>query len=425
MTELLLLRVPEQDEAPTSWLLVDTSGVPSGGPQRGTLQLAAPIAAARRVVALVPGVDVLLAQPELPVKSGSRLAQVVPFALEEHIAGDVETMHFAVGRREGSHPGTPVAALSREKFAAWLQRLRSAGIEPHAVHVDTALVPSIPGQSVLLVDGDQLHVRHPERQPFVLNAQPMSEALELTGILDGAEPRNVIAYLTQEDWQRHQPAFEAIRDRLAGLKVQLLPQGVLPLFAQEIVARAPIDLMQGPYARRTRSGESWRRWRVAAFLLAGLVGLNLASKAVEFWRLKSHERTLDAAIEQVFGEAMPGQGNAIDARRRMEARLAAIRGAGSGDDNLLEVLAILRGAFAQVPQARVDALSFRSNVLDLKIDAQDVASLDRLEQLVEQGGLDAELQSSNARGQTIEGRMQIRRRNGSPNRAAALRPGSE
>jgi general secretion pathway protein L len=406
MTELLILRVPEHDEAPTDWLITDPGGAAVGTPQRGTLTLAFPIAASRRVIALVPGVDVLLAEPELPVKSGARLAQVVPFALEEQIAGDVDSMHFAVGRRESSRKGTPVAAVARASFETWLQRLRTAGIEAQAVHVDTSLVPSVPGHVVLVVDDDRVHVRHPDQPPFVLNAEPMTEAFELADLLDGEEQRNAILYLTQDNWQRYQSAIDGLRDRLASLKVQLLPNGVLPLFAQEVQSASPIDLLQGPYARKTRAGEQWRQWRVAAFLLAGLVALNLAAKAVDIWRLGARERELDAAIVEVFRDAM-GEQNAIDARRRMEARLAAVRGSG-GEDNLLEVLGVLGSAVSQVPNTNIEALSFRSNVLDLRIDARDVTSLDRIEQLVKERGLDAELQSSNARGETIEGRMQIR-----------------
>ena len=59
---------------------------------------------------LVPGTDALLAEPVLPLKSGAKLAQVVPFALEEQLATDVEDLHFAVGKREG-RPGTPVTVV--------------------------------------------------------------------------------------------------------------------------------------------------------------------------------------------------------------------------------------------------------------------------------------------------------------------------
>ena len=77
---------------------------------------------------LVPGTDALLAEPVLPVKSGAKLAQVVPFALEEHLACDVEDLHFAVGKRE-TRPGTPVTVVAHARMEAWQALLANAGLD--------------------------------------------------------------------------------------------------------------------------------------------------------------------------------------------------------------------------------------------------------------------------------------------------------
>lgn len=408
MTDSLIIRVPETEEAVASWLIFDAAAGRVGLPQSGPLTLAAALAANRRVIALVPGVEVLLAEPELPVRGGARLAQVVPFALEEQLATDVETLHFAIGRREADRSGTPVAVATRERMTQWLDCLRSAQLKPDALHIDSTALPANPGQSVLLIEGDRLFVRHPGEMPLVLDAQPLLEALELAHLFVESAPRNVIVYLSQADWSSHQVTLDGARERLANLKVQLLPHGALPLLANEVVANPPINLLQGTYAPRTQSAVHWRNWRVAAILLGALVGLNLIGKALDIWRLGKEERALDAAVEQVFRDAMPGEQNAVDARRRMEARLATIRGSGAGGENLLEVLSVMAQAFAQVPGTSIEALSFRGNVLDLKVAARDVAALDNLQNLVVQRGLQAELQSSDTRAEGVEGRIQIR-----------------
>jgi type II secretory pathway component PulL len=110
----------------------------------------------------------------------------------------------------------------------------------------------------------------------------------------------------------------------------------------------------------------------------------------------------------VFREAMPGEENAIDARRRMESRLQAIRGGAAGGESLLAALGVLGGAVAQVPDTTLEAMSFRGSVLDLKVTAKDVGSLDRLQKLVNERGMPAELQSSNPRPPGVEGRIQVR-----------------
>src|ERR1700753_1022395 len=126
MAEWLLIRLPRTPEHPATWLTVDPQGNPTGPPQSGPLSLAAPRALGRRVCALVPGTDVMLAEPEVPTKAGTKLSQVVPFALEEQLADDIDDLHFAIGKRVGDSQRTPVAVIRRTLMDDWLIALRSA-----------------------------------------------------------------------------------------------------------------------------------------------------------------------------------------------------------------------------------------------------------------------------------------------------------
>ncbi len=430
MAETLVIRLSNHGETPASWVLIDDAGNLSGGVNHGPLSAAAPLAAGRRVVAIVPGTEVLLAEPELPVRGGARLAQVVPFALEEQLADDLDAMHFAIGRREAEQTTTPVATVSRAQMDAWLATLREAQIQPQALYPDSALVPANPSQTVLVVEGDHLYVRHPQRQPFVLQVVPLAVAIEMAQLYSHGrddtadiiapdaeaeapssdiEPRHVVAYIGEDEWERHHTLFETMREHLATLNVQLLREGALPLFARQAVHQPSLNLLQGSYAGRSGASDTWRRWRVAAMLLAGLVALNLIGKSVELWRLKKTERSLDAAIAQTFREAMPGEQNTINARRRMESRLAAIRGGvGPEGTGIMPMLAAVGTAFGQVPSAKLNAFSFRNNTLDMQVRAQDVGSLSKVETLMNQGGMAAQLQSSDNNGSGVEGRVQVK-----------------
>jgi hypothetical protein len=83
MADWLLLRLPRADAELATWLVVDARGAPISPPQSGPLGLAAARAPGRRVCLLVGGAEVLLAEPEVPVKAGAKLPQLVPYALEE------------------------------------------------------------------------------------------------------------------------------------------------------------------------------------------------------------------------------------------------------------------------------------------------------------------------------------------------------
>src|SRR5512143_577888 len=100
MSETLVIRLRADDAAQASWMIVDANGARSGALQSGPVADALTAAQQRSVLLLLPGSDVTLAAPELPMRGGARLAQAVPYALEEHLASDLEGLHFAVGSRE-------------------------------------------------------------------------------------------------------------------------------------------------------------------------------------------------------------------------------------------------------------------------------------------------------------------------------------
>jgi general secretion pathway protein L len=334
----------------------------------------------------------------------------VPYALEEQLAEDIDNLHFAIGKRTPDSPTTPVAVVGKNLLEGWLAALKSVGLAPQAMYCESDLLPENPGQAVALIEGDGIIVRPPGGAPITMPAEAVSEALELVqpqGELTAQSGRGLILYTGAAEWQRHSPQIEAMRDRFDGVKVQLLTGGPLGLFAQQLPSASPVNLLQGAYAPQTSHAAGWRAWRVAAILLAALIGLHVVGKAAQLVVLKRTERTVDASIDQTFRSAMPGEQNTIDARRRMEQRLMAVHG-GSDEAGLLAALGALVNARNGAPGTSVQALSFRAGTLDLKIAAPSAESLDRLAQSLRAQGWQAELTSGNVVGSGYEGRIQMR-----------------
>ncbi|MDN5872085.1 MAG: type II secretion system protein GspL, partial [Nitrococcus sp.] len=100
MRPRLILRLPADPGALIEWIVLDTNGRPEGASRRGTPAEAAAEAAGRQVLGLADGLAVLLSDTVIPSRNGERLRRAVPFALEERLAGDVDSLHFALGRRE-------------------------------------------------------------------------------------------------------------------------------------------------------------------------------------------------------------------------------------------------------------------------------------------------------------------------------------
>ena len=407
MSDWLLLRLPRSPEQAATWLVVDARGAPLGPPQSGPLSLAVPRTAGRRVCALVPGADVLLAEPEVPARAGAKLPQLVPFALEEHLAEDIDALHFAIGKRAADSARVPVAVVARALLDEWLSTLRAGGIEPDVVYADSDLLPQNPGQAVALLEEDGVYVRPPGGSPVTLPADALEEALQIAQT--GAEAtasgaRGLILYTGPGEWQQHAAQVEAARPQFDGIKVQLLTGGPLALFALQLPSSSPINLLQGAYAPTSTRAIGFKAWRVAAILLACLIGLHVVGKTAELQLLKKREHQVDASIREAFRSALPGQPAAADARRLMEQRLAAVRGAGGG---LLPALQALAQARDVAPGTSVQALSFHGGAVEMKLSAPDAASLDRVSQSLRNNGWQADLAGGTNVGSGYEGRIQM------------------
>ena len=410
MADWLLLRLPRAGAEPATWLVVDARGAPLGPPQSGPLALAAARLPGRRVCVLVGGAEVLLAEPEVPIKAGAKLQQLVPYALEEHLADDIEDLHFALGKRTTESARVPVAVVARSLLDEWLATLRGAGIEPDAIYADSELLPYNPGQAVALLEADTVSVRPPGGTPVTLPADALSEALEIArggADVSGTGGRGMILYTGAAEWQQHSAQVEAARPYFDGIKVQLLAGGPLALFAQQLPSTSAINLLQGAYAPVSSRGVGFKAWRVAAMLLAGLIGLHVVGKTAELQLLKRHERQLDASIRETFRSAMHTEASAADARRLMEKRLLGGHGAGEG---LLPALQALVQARDTAPGTSVQSLNFHGGALEMKLSAPDATSLDRLSQSLRTNGWQADLTGGNNSGSAYEGRIQMRSR---------------
>ena len=128
------------------------------------------------------------------------------------------------------------------------------------------------------------------------------------------------------------------------------------------------------------------------------------SQGLSIWKLKQAEKKLDAEIASVFAAAMPGQ-KVVDPRAQMQGVLGS-RGASGGA--LLPAISALAQAMSQSPQAKLESISFRGNVVDLRLTAPSVEAIDAIKQAMSVAGISAELQSATPRGQTVEGRLQVR-----------------
>lgn len=407
MAEWLLLQLPRSGESSWTWMTVDAAGNPLEAPQGGAIEAAAAQATGRRTALLVASGDVLLTEVELPAKSSVRPQQLVAYALEEQLAGDIETLQFSVGPRDGATGRTPVAVVARALLSGWIADAGAHGISLSTVCAAASLLPDNPGHTLIVLDADTLSVRRAGHLPVALPADDIGAALE-AALGEELATSDAIFYVTPRDWQVRSAEVEALRERCASLKIQLLNGGILPLLAPQLAGGAGINLLSGEFAPQTTGGESWRRWRLAAILAASLFAVHVGGLALQLLQQSRSENALDQEISAIGRRALPLDHGTGPVRARIEQRLLAAQGE-AGGSGFMPALSALSQALGNARGATVQAISYRDGGLDLKVKASDAESLERIDQALRSSGWQAELTSGGAASSGYEGRIQMRR----------------
>jgi hypothetical protein len=135
----------------------------------------------------------------------------------------------------------------------------------------------------------------------------------------------------------------------------------------------------------------------------------LLNAGLETWRLRRESAALDIELGQAIAHTFPGSA-VPEVRALIDQRLQA----GDAEQGLalgrqfLDTLRAVASAVSRTGSTRIETLNYRAGVMELTLRVPNADSLDSIRKLVTEGGkLSAEIQSSNAEGEQIQGRIRI------------------
>lgn len=401
--ETLLLRLPAAtpDTGPVSveWIVLDAHGVPVGETGRGTLEEAAAAGAQRRAIVLAPAEEVTLFQVHLKARNRQQLQRAVPYALEDELADDVETLHFALGPDLGEDR-YPVAVVSRNRMERWTSSLHAAGLRPRALVPEMLALPLEEKTWTLLQEPGRCVVRTSPWEGFYADPELLPTLLELAWERSEARPETLHCHCCSDASPPQTPGTAAVeRDETCPMT----------LFGGGLDTQRPLDLLQGEYRPRAGTAKWMRPWLAAGVLLAVWVLIEMTAAWIELRDFRGQAAALRAQIEQVYKDTFPGVRRVVNARVQMEQKLKELRRtAGSRKSGgLLPLLAAGAEAVAREKGVRVEGVSYRQGKVELRIEGEDLQALERIKQFVEGRGLAAEIQSADTSGQKVSARILI------------------
>jgi general secretion pathway protein L len=303
------------------------------------------------VVAVAPGEAVSLRWLELP--AGLSLLQAAGAArlmAAELSAQPIGELHVAVGSDSGEGGARCVGLVPMETMRDWLAELEGAGFDADRIVPETLLLPT-PEEGIVTWDTGPLHLYRGQEEAFAAEA-------ELADLL------------------------------LAGrtalpLDAESFASGLAPALDQ-----APLDLRQGPFARR-------REWRLApararrlALMTAALLLVSLAIQVVAIARYTLAADSAEAETRRIAAAALPRSPGVAVTGAALTQRLSELRGGGAGFG---ATAGALLDAVKGTPNVELSGLAFAPDgVLRATVQADSPAAIEALRQRVETSGFAAE-----------------------------------
>ena len=399
----MLQNLDIEDSHFVKWIKLDEDGVPTTRGAEARLEQVSSVTQNANVIVLLPLEQMLLTSVNTRARKQKHLQKAVPFALEDELADDVDSLHFALGQRYGEND-FPVAVIDKQALDKILDELSEASIYPDLLTADVFGLPFREGTWTILIEDDRALVRTEKYQGFTIDLHNLQQML--TSSLRQAEvtPAELNVYCCDK-------AETGVKKLNLPIETNELDDCPPGLFADGLDENECINLLQTSYKNKDKKHRTLGPWKVAAMLFAAWVALSFLSVFFDHLRLNKQEKNLDAQIVQITKQTFPDMQNvsADSARTKMEARLKNFIDTTSANSkaSFMELLALSGESMRQAGKVDIDTMSYREGKLNMNVKSPDVQILDSVKQTLKSKSYAADIQSANTQGDTVEAKLVV------------------
>lgn len=399
MQEKLVIYLNGHDLTHPSWAVVGRDHAISESALQDDAEGLAVIAEGKEVIVLVPDEDVLLTSVALPKMSRTRLMQAIPFALEDQLIGDLDTLHFAVGDHEAGV--VPVMVVAHEKMKTWLNLLLSWGVKPNQMFPSLFGLPSDEKTWYIALD-KHMTARTGLYHGFHADIANAAVMLDIAVSTSNEKPeRLVIANYAEIDFT---PYFEnvAIEQRV------YTPKQAIIAMANQISKNTPaMHLLQTPYAPKRKPIQYGNKiWQIGAGIAAALLTLIVLYPTVSYLLLKHKESLLDKEVAAIYFRHFPNAKSVIAPKVRLDEKLQKLS-TDLGKSKILLWLAQVGQSLQKAKGVTLKQVSYQNNQLTLEITAASSEDFSRFTDSLTAAGLNVKQQNAVLSGERVNASVQI------------------
>ncbi len=361
----------------------------------------------------------------LPGNQARYLQQALPFAVEDQLAQDIDSVHIAVGNKHKSGK-FPVHVVDTEALSGFIDDLEQfAADQMHltAVFMDIDLLPLGDNNLVCWVDQLQFLARSSEHNSLASrrdNLLPYLDSLFLgTAEESGEENQPFLLQLYCPREQENALALlRAEMEQYPGLELNIEATDIddfeLLCTSWFHAGRPDINLCQGAFKLANQDRGWWHQWRYVAGIAALGFLLQLGVFVGKGWQYQQEAEALGATALSEYQKAVPGSTKlSVDKLPRViKGKLNQASQQGAAETDFLTLLGEAGYQFSRSPDKQ--QLAFKSinynaqkGELVMEMQAQNFEQLDRLKQAIVSAGLDAKISSAVQEDNFFRGRISV------------------
>ena len=342
------------------------------------------------VVIGLPSDDVRTALLEVSADERKHLASSLPYMMEEQVADDVDDLHFVSA--PVSEESFLVAFTRKVQMATWIDALPGSD-ELKLFSPEALCLPIQGGECCIVINGDEAILRWSESQGARVDLSLLSVIIDSLPDM----PSSLVIYGTDR---------EAVVAHLSDEQASLVDwrQGGWGALLMLSNASAPINLRQGPFAPRLPIGKWWSIWKTVAIAAGLAMTLQFVADLSQYQTLKSRNLELRSAIQDSYRKANP-RGAVVDVEKQLNRQLSEFAGGDGVAAFTPRLVDVVTATLAH--DGRVTSVNYSAGQLRLNLTADNFAAVERIRQELEQSGLKATLETSNARGDEVRARLRV------------------
>lgn len=386
----------KQAEDQFIWLTINEQGQIKDITRFSSLDQHPEISLKEYLVVILPGVSFLSTHVKVPKTRHSELIKAVPFALEDQLIEDINSLCFALGNFD-EKGFLPVIVVGRNYFENELNEIRQAKLNPSVIIPDYLAIQKSDHHWSVAINNGLAVLRYSKNAGLSSEQKPFENVLSLM-LERNSKPEAIDLYLSEKD--KIILPFDHV--------IEHHEEFINSLAIDELHKAPPINLLQGKYRVRTKKSKEKNRWKYVTILFIVLMAVIFGGKIIEYFVLKSHFNALKKNVSAIYKEVYPKATEVIDPKLRLTRTVNNLRKAMSGNI-LLDLLGPTAEVLNQHSEIQLISLSYQNKNLTVTLRAKELSSLEKFSNELTQKGLSVQQNQLSSTDQTINAEFQIRK----------------